>query len=91
MKDSVKSADYSNEAWTKALDLFKKTVDAGMFQTGFETTDYATSMNLFTNGQSAMYYMGSWEMSMATNENIPEENGICGYGQRVHKYYRGDL
>ncbi|WP_313076190.1 ABC transporter substrate-binding protein [Lacrimispora sp.] len=73
LKDSVKHGDYSNESWTKAMDLCRKTVDAGMFQTGFETTDYATSMNLFTNGQSAMYYMGSWEMSMATNENIPDE------------------
>lgn len=73
LRDSVNNGDYSNEAWAKVLDLYKKTVDAGTFQTGFETTDYATSMNLFTNGQSAMYYMGSWEMSMATNENIPEE------------------
>ncbi len=30
-------------------------------------------MNLFTNGQAAMFYMGSWETSMATNEDIPEE------------------
>lgn len=73
MQASIKDGDYTNEAWLKVLDLYKKTVDAGMFQTGFETTDYATSMNLFTNGQSVMYYMGSWEMSMATNENIPED------------------
>ena len=30
-------------------------------------------MNLFTNGQAAMFYMGSWETSMALNEDIPEE------------------
>lgn len=30
-------------------------------------------MNLFTNGQAAMFYMGSWESSMALNEDIPEE------------------
>ncbi|MTK07178.1 MAG: extracellular solute-binding protein [Hungatella sp.] len=73
IREAVKTGDYSNEAWTKSLDQLKKSIDAGIFQTGFETTDYATSMNLFTNGQAAMYYMGSWEMSMATNENIPEE------------------
>lgn len=73
VREAVQSGDYSNENWQKALDLFKKTVDAGMFQTGFETTDYGTSMNLFTNGQAAMFYMGSWEMSMATNQDIPDE------------------
>ncbi len=73
VKASVDNADYTDENWTKSLDLFKKTADAGVFQTGFETTDYATSMNLFTNGQAAMFYMGSWEMSMATNEDIPAE------------------
>ncbi len=44
-----------------------------MFQSGFETTDYGTSMNLFANGQAAMFYMGSWEMSMATNEDVAED------------------
>lgn len=73
VREAVKNSDYSNEAWKKSLDLFRQTVDAGMFQTGFETTDYATSMNLFTNGQAAMFYMGSWEMSMANNQDIPEE------------------
>ncbi|MBE5977652.1 MAG: extracellular solute-binding protein [Paenibacillaceae bacterium] len=73
IREAVKTGNYSNEAWTKSLDQLKKSIDAGIFQTGFETTDYATSMNLFTNGQAAMYYMGSWEMSMATNENIPVE------------------
>ena len=73
VREAVQNGDYSNENWKKALDLFKQTVDAGVFQTGFETTDYGTSMNLFTNAKAAMFYMGSWEMSMATNEDIPEE------------------
>lgn len=73
VKASVDNGNYTDENWAKSLDLFKKSADAGMFQTGFETTDYATSMNLFTNGQAAMFYMGSWEMSMATNEDIPAE------------------
>ncbi len=33
----------------------------------------AGAMNLFTNGQDAMFYMGRWEASMALNEDIPEE------------------
>ncbi|MGL6198385.1 MAG: ABC transporter substrate-binding protein [Lachnospiraceae bacterium] len=71
--EAVNSGDYSNEAWSQAIDLTMEAVDAGAFQSGFETTDYGTSMNLFSNGQAAMYYMGSWEMSMATNEDISED------------------
>lgn len=73
VKAAVDSGDYSNAAWMKSFELLKQTADAGVFQVGFETTDYATSMNLFTNKQAAMFYMGSWEMSMATNEDIPDE------------------
>lgn len=40
---------------------------------GFDSQDYATAQNLFTNGQAARYYMGSWGASMALNEDIPEE------------------
>ncbi|MCD7817922.1 MAG: extracellular solute-binding protein, partial [Lachnospiraceae bacterium] len=64
---AVESGSY-DESWTQAAQMVVDLVEAGGFQTGFETTDYGTSLNLFTNGQAAMYYMGSWEMSMATNE-----------------------
>lgn len=73
MANAVQNGDFSNEAWSSSLALMRETVDEGLFQTGFETTDYGTAMNLFTNGQAAMYYMGSWEMSMATNQDIPDE------------------
>lgn len=69
---AVESGEYGDN-WQTAADLFTQMTEAGGFQTGFETTDYGTALNLFTNGQAAMYYMGSWEMSMATNEDIPEE------------------
>ncbi len=70
--EAVNSGEYPEE-WNQAAQLLKDAADAGLFQTGFETTDYGTAMNLFTNGQAAMYYMGSWDMSMATNEDISEE------------------
>ncbi|MCD7842535.1 MAG: extracellular solute-binding protein [Lachnospiraceae bacterium] len=69
---AVESGSY-DESWTQAAQMVVDLVEAGGFQTGFETTDYGTALNLFTNGQAAMYYMGSWEMSMATNEDIDEE------------------
>lgn len=54
-------------------ELLRKSAEAGLFQNGFDTQDYGTAQNLFTNGQAAMFYMGSWEASMALNEDIPQE------------------
>lgn len=70
--EAVVSGTY-DENWHKAAQMLADLASAGGFQTGFETTDYGTAKNLFTNGQAAMYYMGSWEMSMATNEEISED------------------
>lgn len=69
---AVESGEYGEE-WLKAAQMLVDMASAGGFQAGFETTDYGTAKNLFTNSQCAMYYMGSWEMSMATNEEIPED------------------
>ena len=70
VQKSIETGDFSNPIYAQACDLFQQAVDAGMFQAGFETTDYGTSKNLFTNAQAAMFYMGSWEMSMATDEAV---------------------
>jgi len=70
VKDSIANADFSDPSYVQAAQLLKDAADVGLFQSGYETTDYGTAKNLFANGQSAMYYMGSWEMSMATNEDV---------------------
>ncbi len=71
--DAIASGDYSDESFAKAADLLREAAELGVFENGFETTDYGTAQNLFTNAQSAMYYMGSWDMSIATNQDIPDE------------------
>ncbi|MDF2539621.1 MAG: extracellular solute-binding protein family 1 [Herbinix sp.] len=71
--DAIANADFSDPSFKKAAELLREAASKGLFQTGFETTDYGTAKNLFTNGQSAMFYMGSWEMSMATNQDIAPE------------------
>ena len=71
--DAIATADFSDPAFEKATQLLKDAADAGLFQTGYDSQDYGTAMNLFTNGQAAMFYMGSWETSMATNEDISED------------------
>lgn len=70
---AVEEKDFSDEIFVKSAQLLKDSVDAGMFQTGFETSDYGSAMNLFANGQAAMFYMGSWEMSMANNTDVSPE------------------
>ncbi|MDD3337338.1 MAG: extracellular solute-binding protein [Lachnospiraceae bacterium] len=71
--DAIANADFSDPTFKKATDILVDSAKKGLFQTGFETTDYGTAQNLFINGQSAMYYMGSWDMSMATNQDIDPE------------------
>lgn len=71
--DAIASGDYSDPVFAYAADKLREAAEKGVFEVGFETTDYGTAQNLFTNGQAAMYYMGSWDMSIATNKDIPDE------------------
>lgn len=71
--NAITGKDFSDPTYTKAAELLQQSAAAGLFQPGYETADYGTAQNLFTNGQAAMFYMGSWEMSMAANTEIPEE------------------
>lgn len=71
--NAIANGDFSDPLFTEASQLLADTAAAGVFQTGFDSQDYGTAQNLFTNGQAAMFYMGSWETSMALNEDIPED------------------
>lgn len=73
VSNAVATGDFTDPAFVQATEILKQTADAGLFQNGYDSQDYGTAMNLFTNGQAAMFYMGSWEASMALNEDIPEE------------------
>ncbi len=73
VSNAIATGDFSDENLVQATQLLKDAADANLFQTGYDSQDYATAQNLFTNGQAAMFYMGSWETSMAGNEDIPEE------------------
>lgn len=73
VSDAIKKGDFSDANIKKATEILKQTADAKMFQKGYDSQDYGIAQNLFTNGQAAMFYMGSWEASMALNEDIPKE------------------
>ncbi|MBP3475924.1 MAG: extracellular solute-binding protein [Lachnospiraceae bacterium] len=73
VSNAIATGDFSAPEIKQATQLLVNAADAGAFQTGYDTQDYGTAQNLFTNGQAAMFVMGSWECSMALNEDIPEE------------------
>ena len=70
---SIADASFTDPAFTEAAEYLAQASAKGLWQNGYDSQDYGTAMNLFTNGQAAMFYMGSWEASMAINEDIPQE------------------
>ena len=73
VRNAVATGDFTAPEMQKATQILVDSAAAGMFQVGYDSQDYGTTMNLFTNGQAAMYCMGSWDCSMALNEDIAPE------------------
>ncbi len=81
ISNAISTGDFTAPEIKQATQLLVDSAAAGMFQTGYDSQDYGTAMNLFTNGQAAMFCMGSWEASMALNEDIAAEvrENICAF------------
>ena len=73
VRNAVATGDFTAPEIQEATQILVDSAAAGMFQLGYDSQDYGTAMNLFTNGQAAMFCMGSWECSMALNEDIAPE------------------
>ena len=73
VSNAVATGDFGAPEIQQATQILVDSANAGMFQVGYDSQDYGTTMNLFTNGQAAMYCMGSWDCSMALNEDIAPE------------------
>jgi raffinose/stachyose/melibiose transport system substrate-binding protein len=56
----------------EAAALLQQMVKDGIYNKAYMTMDYGASQNLFTQGKAAMWYMGSWEAGMASNESLPQ-------------------
>lgn len=52
-----------------AVAKFLQTLGEKYFQQGFSSTDYTAALDLFTSGQAAVYYMGTWELPSFLGEN----------------------
>lgn len=73
VSNAIATGDFGAPEIQQATQILVDSANAGMFQVGYDSQDYGTAMNLFTNGQAAMFCMGSWETSMALNEDIAPE------------------
>ncbi len=73
IEESANETNHPDEIYYRAACYYKKLMDAGFYQPDFDTTDYSSARNLFLQGRTAMYTMGSWEMGMATDVSIPEK------------------
>ena len=71
---AIPSGNWSDPVFQNSAQLIHDTAK-DLFMNGFESTDYDTAKNLYMSGQAAMYYIGSWEMAMATNPDVGFEVG----------------
>lgn len=73
VRNAVATGDFYAPEIQRATQILVNSASIGMFQVGYDSQDYGTTMNLFANGQAAMYCMGSWDCSLALNEDIAPE------------------
>lgn len=62
-----KTSFTSDEDIRTAAIMYKELVDAGLFQDSYLSADYGAAQNIFLQEQAAMFYMGGWEVGMASN------------------------
>lgn len=70
---AFENGDFSNKYIRKSIEIFLDCVERGLFQKNFCSDDYGTAQGLFLTGKAAMYYMGSWEVSMCNDPSLPEK------------------
>jgi raffinose/stachyose/melibiose transport system substrate-binding protein len=62
----------SDPIFAKAANDLKALMDVKFFQDSFTSADYGAANNLFAQEKAAMYYMGSWEVGMASNKDFSD-------------------
>lgn len=66
---------WNNETHIKAAKEVKKMADKGYFQDGYIGMGPEESTDLFTNGKTAMYFMGAWDADKVAQSSIGEQAG----------------
>lgn len=68
----ARKASFNDAGFQAAAKYMAEMAKAKGFQDGYLNADYGVARNLFGQGKSAMYMMGSWEMGLANDTNFPE-------------------
>lgn len=68
-------ADVDSDEFKQAINDLKKYFDEGIFSKDVLDLDYASATEEFTNGDTLIYYMGSWEAPLLS-KTLREQNGI---------------
>ncbi|KKB12557.1 hypothetical protein VE25_06430 [Devosia geojensis] len=76
--DRLKVGEISmgSEAGLEDAQFFQE-LGANCFQQGFASADYTTALNMFLSGQSAIYYVGTWELHSLLDENSELKDDIA--------------
>jgi raffinose/stachyose/melibiose transport system substrate-binding protein len=68
----TRKAKYTDPDFVQAATYIQNLVKAGVFNANLTTSDYGDARNQFGQERAAMYMMGSWEMSLATDTNFSD-------------------
>ena len=63
---------FTDAGFVQAAKYIQDLVKAGVFSSDMMTSDYDAGKNGFTQGRSAMYMMGPWEMGMETDTSLTQ-------------------
>ncbi|MGN0256582.1 MAG: ABC transporter substrate-binding protein [Chordicoccus sp.] len=69
---------WNDESFVKAAKMFQSEIDAGNFEDGFTGVGGDEARALFQNGQTAMYFNGTWEVSTLDDSNATSVAGNIG-------------
>jgi raffinose/stachyose/melibiose transport system substrate-binding protein len=68
----TRRARYTDPDFVQAAAYIQNLVKAGVFNANLTTSDYGDARNQFGQERAAVYMMGSWEMSLATDTNFSD-------------------
>ena len=67
-----RSVSFNDADFIVAARYIQNLIRAGVFNANLTTSDYGDARNQFGQERAAMYMMGAWEMSLATDDNFSE-------------------
>ncbi|OMF27639.1 ABC transporter substrate-binding protein [Paenibacillus sp. FSL H8-0548] len=71
-----KTKDFMDPAFIESVAKFRQFIEAKGFQEGATSYDYDSAESLFTSGQAAMYFMGTWATGAMDEADVKGKVGV---------------